>query len=144
MSDEIKQKIVELVVERDLSSIELISDMLEIDEDVTLAAIQELLSEGQLKGNLTDDNTRFFKAEIDLSDKPVIPRESEEPDFLRFNPRPGRITASIGAVILIAGIVGYLLYQDDIALSSVFAIIMFIGVSITSCGCYYLGTRKTP
>jgi transposase-like protein len=145
MSDETKQQIVKLVVERDLSSIELISEILGIDQEQTVAAILELVEEGQITGNLTSDQTRFFKAEVELSEKPVIPRKREEaPGFLDFDPRPGRIVAALGTIVFIVGIVGYLLFPDDFNLSNVFAVVMLIGIVLASCGCYYLGTRKTP
>ncbi len=142
---EVKDQIVKIITDGDLSSIQIISDRVGRTPEETIVAIQQLIAEGKLHGKVTDDGKRFFKEEVDISQRPVIEREKDDPDFLKFNPRPGLIVAVIGFVILLSGIIGYLSAADvDFEAQSFWAVVLFFGIAINMVGCYYLGTRRTP
>ena len=142
---EAKDQIVKLIVEGDLSSIELIAGRVGLTFEETLGIIQELLSEGKLRGKITEDEKRFFRENVEVSSKPVVQHEEDTPPFMEFNPRPGQLTAIIGLVLLVIGLVGYFLTPPtDVYVANVFSGVLLIGIVIMSGGCYYLGTRKTP
>jgi hypothetical protein len=135
-----KQELVRLVNEENVSAILLLADMLELTNDEVRALIEESLSEGSIKGSITDDGQRFFKSDVSVSEAPVIRSEDSLPAFMEFDTRPGRIAAIIGLIIIAIGVVTFsVLGQQDVG-----AIIVFAGVFVMFSGMFYLSRRKTP
>jgi len=138
-----KQLLIQLIMEDNLSAIETYSDKLGISREDVVALIRELQVQGKLHGTLTKDEKRFFKSEVRVSEAPVVAHEEEEPLFLKFNSRPGLITAFVGFVIIIAGLAvnSFPAIQNA---SNVAAILIFIGLSILIVGLFLVSQRKTP
>lgn len=141
--NENKEKLVNLVIEHNVSAIVTLSENLKIEPEAVIELINELISENKLHGMLTDDGSRFYRSDAKVSDAPVIPRDDEEPDFLTYDTRPGFAIAIIGALVLVGGTLVNN-YATDIAERDFAAMLFLIGIAILFCGLYLVAKRKTP
>jgi hypothetical protein len=141
---ELKDNLFQLIETQDLSAIESMSKQLGIEEDEVIGLIEELLSEGRLEGRLTEDGTRFFKAKVEVSDAPIIPKEESEPEFLAYDTRPGKYAAIVGIIIIVVSVVVFLIAQGDLQMENFATIFLGLGLLVVFVGCYWIGRRKTP
>ncbi len=141
---EVQDRILNLINDGILSSIELISEKVGVSPEETVEIIEELIRTGKLEGHFSEDQKRFFKAEVKLSDAPAVPREVKEPDFIHYDTRPGKILILIGFMVLIIGGIGFFMFYDDVIAQERFSIISLFGVIIMMAGGYQIGSRKTP
>ena len=140
---DMKNQLLHLIVNENVSAIEILVDRLEISSDEVNGLIDELIEEGRLTGTRTEDGRRFFKSEVKLSDAPTIEREDMPPDFLTYNSRPPIIIAIIGFIVIGAGFV-INAFATDFSEQNFAAILILIGLLITMAGLYCLSQRKTP
>lgn len=133
----------ELVNKENVSAIRILADRLEITPEEVRSLLEESLAEGKIQGSFTEDGERFFKSEIELSHAPVIPTEDEAPTFLKFDTRPGIITAIVGFAIIAFGFIVNANALDIIE-QDFGAIVIFVGIFILFTGLYCLSLRKTP
>ncbi|TFG06984.1 hypothetical protein EU538_09420 [Candidatus Thorarchaeota archaeon] len=139
-----EEQLVYLITERDVSSIQILGERLKLPEDEVVSLIEKLLESGELRGNLTADHNRFFKSDVKPTPARQTEKQEEIPDFLEFDPRPGRYTALLGFAIVVVGIVLLFSAGGSIEQENVGTAIMLVGVIVLLSGCYYLGRRKTP
>jgi hypothetical protein len=142
MSDK-RSDLVNLVMDENVSAIQILVDRLEITSEEVMELIEELVDEGKLNGSLTEDGKRFFKSEVKLSDAPTIEREEKPPSFLQFNRKPGIITVVIGFIILAAGLI-INSFAVEYAEQTLAGIVNFTGLIIIMGGFYWISLRKTP
>jgi len=142
MSDK-KEMLLDLVLNRNVSAIVTMSEKTNSEPDEVIEMLRDLVTEGRLHGSITDDGTRFFKSDARVSAAPVIHRDDQGPEFLRFNTRPGYVTAIIGAIILTAGIVVNI-YAVDQTEHDFAALLILVGVLIFFAGLFFVARRKTP
>jgi len=141
--NEKKEKLVNLIVEHNVSAIVTISENLKIQPEDVVKLINELISEDKLHGMITEDGTRFYRSDAKVSEAPVIPREDEMPDFLSYDTRPGIAIAIVGAIILVAGgVVSN--FATDVPEADFAAMLFLLGLSILFGGLYLVAKRKTP
>ncbi|MHA1965809.1 MAG: hypothetical protein ACXACG_11680 [Candidatus Thorarchaeota archaeon] len=138
-----KDELIDLILNENVSAIQVLVDRLGITPDEVIDLINELLEEGKLKGGLTDDGVRFFKSEVKLSDAPTIERDDGPPSFMNFNTRPPLVIVVIGIIIIAGGLIVNA-YAGDAAEQNLAAILIFCGLSIIMIGLYCLSQRKTP
>jgi DNA-binding Lrp family transcriptional regulator len=138
-----KNELIDLVMDLNVSAIQILADRLGITADEVTELINELLEEGKLKGSLTEDSTRFFRSEVKLSEAPRIARDDDQPSFMKFNARPAKITAIVGFIIIAGGLIVNA-YALDTVEQNFAAVLIFLGVMITLAGAYLLSQRKTP
>jgi hypothetical protein len=138
-----KQELIDLIMKQNVSAIQTLGTRLDITTDEVIELISELIKEGQLKGTLTEDQERFFKSEIKLSAAPTIARDDNQPSFLTFNARPGKITAIVGVLIIVAGLIVNVFAVDNIERNFAALLILF-GLLIMISGLYCLSRRETP
>jgi hypothetical protein len=138
-----KQELINLIMNQNVSAIYTLSTRLEITTDEVIQLINDLIEEGNLKGTLTEDHERFFKSDIKLSAAPTIAREDDQPSFLTFNARPGKVTAIVGFLIVIAGLIVNAFATDAIE-QNFAALLVLFGILIIITGLYCLSRRETP
>lgn len=141
--NEKKEKLVNLIIEHNVSAVVIISDNLKIDTEEVVKLINELIAEDKLHGTITEDGTRFYRSDAKVSEAPVIPRGEEMPDFLTYDTRPGIAIAIIGAILLLAGgLVSN--FAADIAEGDFAAMLFLLGLFILFSGLYLVAKHKTP
>ncbi len=138
-----KELLVNLIMDRDISAIQIMASDLLTDEDTIRTLLQELLSEGRIDGYITEDGKRFFKKKLPLH--PSTEHKQEDvPEFLRYNTAPGRFLALVGVILMIMAGALLALFPRNIYYENVGVTLLLIGVAIALSGCYYIGRRKTP
>lgn len=138
-----KKKLISLITEENVSALQTMEDELELSHEEALRLLRELISEGSLIGSVSEDERRFWKTDVRLSDAPVLHREEEMPDFLSYDTRPGLLMSIIGFIILI----GALLIMNtavDSGQQDLGAIILFLGAVVLLSGLYLVSKRNTP
>ncbi len=138
-----KDELVALVMNENVSAIQILEDRLSIPSEEVVELIKELLEDGKLNGTLTEDSTRFFKSDVKLSEAPAIEREEAPPEFLSFNARPAIVTAIIGFIVVAAGVIVNAFASNPLE-QNFAAILILLGVMITIVGLYCVSQRKTP
>ncbi len=139
-----KERLVHLVNVDDLSSVQMMSSDLGIAEEEVRIFLTELTQEGTLNGHLTENGERYFKRDAKVSEAPVIHREKEVPDFMKFDTRPGRIAAIFGLALAAIGVYGLVNAGDNLQMENFSAALTLIGAIVTVAGFFYLTMRKTP
>jgi len=136
-------KLVNLIVEHNVSAIITMSEKLKIEPETVIESINELISEGKLQGTITEDEKRFFRSDAKVSDAPVIERDETMPEFLSYNTRPGYAIAIIGAIVLIGGVSVSVIATDSNE-QNLGAGLFLIGMFILFVGLYLVARRNPP
>ena len=137
------KRIVQDLVEDNVSATEIMSSRTGIPKSEVIALLEELLSDGPIQGHLTKDGERFFRDDAKVSEKPSLPGEIDEPEFMSYDTRPGRLLAMIGFIIVIVGLV-IVSIAADFTMQNIAATILLIGTALLLVGCYQIGRRKAP
>lgn len=141
--NENKEKLVNLVIEHNVSAITILSETLKLDPEAVIELINELLSENELHGVLSVDGKRFFRSDAKVSDAPVIHRDDTMPEFLSYDTRPGKTIAIIGFLVIIGGaLVGS--NATDVTEENFGAVLFLVGLVIFLSGLYLVTKRDTP
>lgn len=130
-------------MKENVSAVEILVDRMEISSDEVVELIKDLIVSGELNGTLTEDEKRFFKSDVKLSDAPTIEREEPPPSFLSFNARPAIAVTILGFIVLGSGFVVNSFAIDE-AEQSFATILIFLGLMIALSGCYCISQRQTP
>lgn len=138
-----KDELVDLVMNENVSAIQILVDRLDITSDEAIELINELLGENRLNGTLTEDGTRFFKTDVKLSKAPTIERDDDPPDFTSFNSRPRIVITIIGFIIVAAGVIVNS-FSTDAVEQNFAAILILAGIFVAFTGLYLISKRKTP
>ncbi len=141
--NENKEKLVNLVIEHNVSAIMILSENLKLDQEVVIELINELVAENELHGVISEDSKRFFRSDAKVSDAPVIHRNESMPEFLSYDARPGKVIAIIGFLILVGGaLVTY--FATDVTEADFAAVLFLVGLAIFLGGLYLATKRDTP
>ncbi|TFG12823.1 hypothetical protein EU537_08345 [Candidatus Thorarchaeota archaeon] len=141
---DIKDKLVRMIKNQDISSIELMANSLGIPEAQVQDLLIELTEEKRLNGYLTPDGRRYFSRDVKPSQKPAVHKEGKQPRFLEYDTRPGRIVAVIGLILVAAAIVFLFQAGGDLVRENFGTALLLIGLLIMMGGCYQIGRRPTP
>jgi hypothetical protein len=142
--NELKDRLVNLVVNEDISSIELMCRELELDDDKTRSMLEELCQEGRINGYITEDGRRFFRRDIEVSPLPTIHQEGSMTNLGTYDSRPGKVTAIIGLILVIIGYSMLWIMGSVLSLENVASAILLVGLAFLLGGCYWIGSHKTP
>ena len=138
-----RDELMHLVMNENVSAIEILVTRLGLTSDEVIKVINELLDSGELKGTLTEDGKRFFKSDVKLSQAPTIERTIAPPTFVGFNTKPALATALVGFLIIAGGVVVNA-NAADVTEQNFAAILILVGLFITIAGLYCVSQRPTP
>ncbi len=80
----------------------------------------------------------------EFSEHPSIPTKEEEPEFLKFNTKPGRYAAEAGLAVVVISYLTLVIFHGNMDVENVTVGMILIGFLSIMAGCYYIGRRKTP
>ncbi|NHI90042.1 MAG: hypothetical protein EAX87_11015 [Candidatus Thorarchaeota archaeon] len=138
-----RDELLHLVMDENVSAVEILADRLELTSDEVVQIIKELLASGELKGTLAEDESRFFKSDVKLSSAPAIERDNSLPSFLSFNSKPAMTLAVVGFLVIAGGIVIYV-YGRNTLEQNVGAILFLLGLIVAFIGLYWIAKHPTP
>ncbi|NHJ14395.1 MAG: hypothetical protein EAX95_12015 [Candidatus Thorarchaeota archaeon] len=122
---ELDSKVVHLV-ESNVSSIEIIGEMLSVSPDEARTLILRLTESGRLKGHLTEDGCRFFRSDVVPSKAPTAGK-SEDLKVSSPNMKPG-------LVLIVLGFASYMLGNILVRVSIEDTFLWGVGGAITFAG----------
>jgi len=99
---ELKRLLTSIVNDTGLSSLEAISEQLEIPEEVAAVLISDLIQEGVVSGYLTEDQTRFYRSDLKKPDS-QIRDEPEHPAITQADRGYSIYIPVAGLILFIAG-----------------------------------------
>ena len=141
--EEKKRKIVSMINDENVSALLTMEDELGLGHDEVLRILKELLDENALHGRISEDESRFWRSDAQVSKAPAIPRSDKLSDFLSYDTRPGKGLSIVGCVIdIIAFFI--LTYATDIVERDFGTILFFIGLVILLSGLYCVSRRDSP
>ncbi len=137
------KKLLQDLIEDNVSATEIMSNRTGIPKGEVIAILEELLSEGTIRGHLTSDGERFFRHDAKVSEKPSIPGKLDEPSFMSYDTRIARYVAAIGSIIVLAGL-AIVSIAADFVMQNIAAAVLLVGTALLLSGCYQIGRRKAP
>jgi hypothetical protein len=139
---ETKEKLIQFIIEDDISSIQIMSRRLGITEDDVRELLDELSGDGILIGYISKDGQRFFRHDLKQPRKESKATDDYVPEYVKFDTRPGIIISIVGIIILIVSAFFYT--STDLGLIFISSITMLLGVSIFLIGCYCISMKRSP
>jgi len=134
------------MIENNISSIQLMGERLGIGMVDVVSLLNEMIAEGSAEGHFTSDGRRFFRKDVEVSKAPKIEMSDEDPNFLKYDSRPGRIITIIGLVIVLIGMgVSYFAAESQsLTLLDAAIVAIGIGILLMIIGGYQVSQRPTP
>ena len=83
------------LVESNISSVDMISETLQLNPEEIRSILERLSEDGRIKGHLTSDGSRFFKSDTKVSDAPRI-ELMEDLEVPKTNTKPGLFVIILG------------------------------------------------
>ena len=131
------------LVERNVSSIDMLSSQIGVSPEETKRILIELVEEGKLSGRLTSDGSRFYRSDAKTSDAPTI-ASAPEPVIERRDTRPGILIMLSGIVMFIAGSLLVNLNVEFSFLWSIGSAVILLGPLVLIAGMFYVSRLNPP
>ncbi|MHA1960277.1 MAG: hypothetical protein ACW99U_08605 [Candidatus Thorarchaeota archaeon] len=132
-----KQLLEALVVEKQVSSIEVMSTEIGIDNENTRLLLEELVADGRIHGRISENGERFFKSAVRMSGGRVIPSHSMAASE-RADSRKGKYAILGGIVTFIVGQV----FPDSLwsvpLIGNLGIIFVFAGMAMILAGLFHM------
>lgn len=101
--DDVKSTLYETVAHGKVSSLEMISNLTGLEEELIREAIEELIQDGTLKGSFAADGKRFFLSNVKTSDAPLADTLDSGHEVKKVNTMTAKLIAFTGVIMLVAG-----------------------------------------
>lgn len=142
--DNTKSRLHKLVALGRISSIKLISDYLEVQEEIVKEYILDLVRDGLVDGIFCPDGTRFFLSNVKTSTAPVISSDTEPvPEIKRADTKHGKIITITGLVMFFLGSFIRIFASVDIRFDNLGTAVFMLGLPVLIAG-WMLYSRANP
>ncbi|MHA2003649.1 MAG: hypothetical protein ACW960_06020 [Candidatus Thorarchaeota archaeon] len=131
------------LVERNVSSIDMLSSQLGMSPEETQKILLELVDAGKLAGKLTADGSRFFRSDVKTSEAPIIP-STPEPEIQKKGAKPGVFIMLSGIILFV---VGNLLVNLNLEFSILWGLgsaLLLAGPLVLITGLFYVSMMNPP
>jgi len=132
-----------LIKDANLSSIEVMSEELGVNQEEVRMMLHELLEQGVLRGRITEDGIRFFQDGLRVSEQPSVSVKEKEPRLLKYSTKPGRYVAEAGLAVVVISYLSIVIFHGNIDVENIAVGMILVGLLLLAAGCYYVGRRKT-
>lgn len=141
--DDMKSRLYDTVVLVRVSSLEMISNLTDIEEETARDAIESLVQEGSLEGIFTPDGKRFFLADVKVSDAPKADTQDKGLEIKSADTRSAKVIALTGFVMLILGQILRGLIAIHAGMETTGTAIFMLGLVVLFAGLYQF-SRLNP
>jgi hypothetical protein len=138
----IEDPVVEAIERYKMSSISIIASHIEKDEEVVLETIKDYISSGVLTGKLSEDETRFFKSDVKVSDAPVVRSNKESVELVQPDTSVGKYLMLTGIISIISGLVLRSLTGITLALTNMGTSLTLVGFIILASGWLFISRKE--
>ncbi len=132
--EDIESTLYDTVVLRRISSLEMISNLTGIDEEIVYDTIESLVEIGSLEGSFTDDKKRFFLSDVKTSDAPILDTHDAGLEIKSVDTKSAKAVALLGVVMLILGQILRSLVAIHTGMESAGTAIFLIGLVVLFTG----------
>lgn len=139
---EVEEKLVNFILEEEISSIQIMSRRLSLSQDEVRELLDNLTGSGRLIGYISKDGQRFFRHDLKQPHKESKATDEYIPDYGKFDTKPWIIVSILGLIILVISAVFYTSSDPNNTLTS--SIAMFFGLALFLIGCYCVSMRRSP
>ncbi|MHA1613637.1 MAG: hypothetical protein ACTSYJ_02265 [Candidatus Thorarchaeota archaeon] len=101
--ENIESTLYDTVVSSKISSLEMISNLTGINEEIVYDTIESLVEVGSLEGSFTDDKKRFFLSDVKTSDAPILDNHDTGLEMKSADTKSAKAVALLGVVMLVFG-----------------------------------------
>ena len=101
--ENIESTLYDTVISSKISSLEMISNLTGINEEIVYDTIESLVEVGSLEGSFTDDKKRFFLSDVKTSDAPILDTHDAGLEMKSADTRSAKAVALLGVVMLVLG-----------------------------------------
>jgi hypothetical protein len=142
--DELKSTLYDTVALRKVSSLEMISNLTGIEEDIVYETIEELVKEGALEGSFAANGKRFFLSNIKTSDAPVADTHDTGLELSKPNTMTAKLIALSGVIMLVAGQIMRGFVEIHSGLEAGGTAIFMLGLIVLLAGWYQFSRLNPP
>ena len=139
-----KEGLLELVVDAKLSSIHLMSSRLNSDDDTIVLYLENLIREGRVSGVLSQDRSRFFRSDVEVSKAPVISSSAEEPGIEKTESGMSKYVVIAGIILIVTSAVSLNLALGTAFFEDFFRVFFLISLAILIAGCIGISMKNPP
>jgi hypothetical protein len=139
---EVDDPIIDVIERYKISSISMMASHLEMQEEVVLNRIKELLSAGTLTGKISEDETRFFKSDVKVSDAPIIRSNAESVELVHPDTSVGKYMMLTGIASIVSGLVLRSLTGIALALTNMGTSLTLVGFVVLAAGWLYISRKE--
>ncbi len=132
--EDIESTLYDIVVLRKISSLEMISNLTGINEEVVYDTIESLVEIGSLEGSFTDDKKRFFLSNVKTSEAPILDTHDAGLEIKSADTKSAKAVALLGVVMLILGQILRSLVAIHTGMESAGTAIFLIGLVVLFTG----------
>ncbi len=132
--EDIESTLYDIVVLRKISSLEMISNLTGINEEVVYDTIESLVEIGSLEGSFTDDKKRFFLSNVKTSEAPILDTHDAGLEIKSVDTKSAKAVALLGVVMLALGQVLRNLVAIHTGMESAGTAIFLIGLVVLFTG----------
>ncbi|MHA1903501.1 MAG: hypothetical protein ACXADL_01825 [Candidatus Thorarchaeota archaeon] len=139
-----KEGLLELVVDARLSSVDLMSTQLNTDDDTIVLYLEDLIREGRVNGVLSQDKSRFFRSDLEVSKAPVVPSIGEEPVIKKIDSGMSKYVAIAGMILIVSSAISLNLTLGTLFFENFFRMLFMISIVILAAGCIGISRKNPP
>jgi len=138
-----RERLYELVAQGKISSVDLICKQSGMDEDSARELLTELIEDGSLNGDFSEDGSRFFLSDVKVSDAPVLFR-NDELEIEEVNTSSAKIVAITGLAALILGWIFQRLTGIHPGMANAGVALVMVGLIVMTAGCIQFSRYNPP
>ena len=143
-NDDLKTKLYETVTVGKVSSLEMISNLTGLDEELIREAIEELVDEGSLAGTFAADGKRFFLSDVKTSDAPIASARDMGLEIKRVDTKNAKYVGITGVVMLIFGQILRSLVAIHPGMDNAGTAFFMLGLGVLIVGWYQYSRLQPP
>lgn len=142
--DDTKSKLYETVVHGKVSSLEMISNLTGMEEELVREAIEALVQDGSLQGTFTIDGKRFFLSDVKTSSAPIAYTHDAKHEIKRANTKGAKLVALTGVIMLVIGHILRSLIAIHPGMDNAGTAIFMLGIVVLIAGWYQFSRLEPP
>jgi hypothetical protein len=140
---EVDDPIVDAIERYKMSSISMIASHLEMEDEAVLNRIKELVSDGTLAGKISEDETRFFKSDVKVSEAPIIRSNDESVEIVHPDTSVGKYMMLTGIASIVSGLILRSLTGITLALTNMGTSLTLVGFIVLAAGWLYISRKES-
>lgn len=140
---DLKTKVYQVISKQRISSLHMIAQIINEDEERTRLALQDLIDDGSLSGELSADGRRFFMSDVKVSYAPVA-HKHEDYVIKESDTKLGKTIFVCGILTMVAGYVMRGLAGIQPVMEHMGSGVLLIGIAILVAGWLQVSRSMPP